>query len=831
MDKPEKPKAPAAETPPPDLRAAVKTSWQLPALALASALFLGGVVAAVIFKPKPDFTGLVADAARLVEKEQYRSALDLLNTRIRPYLDAGALPKEFAPQFHLLRARAIYLGQKEAGISLPVNHENIVAEYLDAEQGGGELEPRDEYFLGDTYIALGKLERAHNRLDRLPDDEHLRRGQLLKRMVEARLDDPVPDAVATLSLLGEFQKDTTLGPSDKAWALARQSDLLVRQGYADEAIAKLLRSMPALMDAGPAVLGQLYEILGRAYLDRAATAEAAKALDQAVRLLPETDARRGTALVMLARIEAGTRDGLEDARHKFAAVAEQYSGTPARLPALLGLAEAEAALGRHEEALHAYAELTSVMAEGVKHPDVGPAVVMRSLLDRYQDRAASGDEEVALRYAEQAERLYPAGATPPPEVFLAVADASRRVADALIPESAARPVDLRLLDPATRESARAHYVRAGEYYRKYAGAVIASDNEGYGRALWAAADSFDRAGDQDAAIPLFADYSTGFPGDPKQAEAAFRLAQAQQARGDLETAQRVYRSLIEGSFGPPGPFTDKSYVPLARSLLSDAEPENDEEARSLLGSVVSGKIGGAGSANYHDALIELAQLHYRDGEYPAAIERLTEAVERYPQDLLLDSLRYTLADSHRLEAASIKDALAQPMPDDQKRALEGSRDQHLHDAQGLFEKARDSLRSLDPRRATDLQKLQARNAAFYVADCAFELGQYDEAIRRYDAAREAYPRDPASLVALIQIVNCYMAQGDLKRAATANERARRFYAGLPEEAWNDPDLPMSRADWQRWLDSLAQLALPSGEAGPDMPKNTSASAPDGEEHR
>src|SRR5690606_24232915 len=95
-------------------------------------------------------------------------------------------------------------------------------------------------------------------------------------------------------------------------------------------------------------------------------------------------------------------------------------------------------------------------------------------------------------------------------------------------------------------------------------------------------------------------------------------------------------------------------------------------------------------------------------------------------------------------------------------------------------------------------------------DCAFDLGRFEAARRLYDAARERYPDDPASLVAMIQIVNAYLEEGDLARAATANERARRFYASLPDEAWDDPQLPIGREDWQRWLDSIAAL-MPAPE--------------------
>jgi tetratricopeptide (TPR) repeat protein len=101
--------------------------------------------------------------------------------------------------------------------------------------------------------------------------------------------------------------------------------------------------------------------------------------------------------------------------------------------------------------------------------------------------------------------------------------------------------------------------------------------------------------------------------------------------------------------------------------------------------------------------------------------------------------------------------------------------------------------------------MELRNSYFYLGDCAFDLGEYETAIHHYDAARERYPKDPASLVAMIQIVNAYLEMGDAKRAETANNRAKAFYASLPESVWSDPDLPMDKDDWQRWLDAMSRL--------------------------
>jgi tetratricopeptide (TPR) repeat protein len=98
-----------------------------------------------------------------------------------------------------------------------------------------------------------------------------------------------------------------------------------------------------------------------------------------------------------------------------------------------------------------------------------------------------------------------------------------------------------------------------------------------------------------------------------------------------------------------------------------------------------------------------------------------------------------------------------------------------------------------------------RNSFFFRGDCAFELADFEEAIRQYDAARERYPRDPASLVALTQVVSALIEKGELDKARVANEKARKFYESLPESAWDDPALPMGKREWERWLASQTRL--------------------------
>jgi len=254
-----------------------------------------------------------------------------------------------------------------------------------------------------------------------------------------------------------------------------------------------------------------------------------------------------------------------------------------------------------------------------------------------------------------------------------------------------------------------------------------------------------------------------------------------------------------------GPFGDAAFVPLAQCYLEDGDADNDSEVQPLLERVLRGDMGGAESANFRRALIELGKLHYRRGEYAEAIERLGEAVDRYPADRRIGELKFLLGDACRLSAESIDKTLGDALLDTERKALLETKSERLGRAIGLYAEARDAFASGDPRRRSPLDSLYLRNAYFYLGDCAYDLGDYTAAIRYYDTAREHYPTEPSSLVAMVQIVNAHVKQGDLERARTADERARRFFRSLPDEVWDDPNLPMKRQDWERWLDSSQRL--------------------------
>ena len=799
--------------------------WQLPLLVVAVTGLAAGVYKAATSRPKPDVTAPLSRAERLIADDKPVEAVDVLNGEVFPFVDAGTVGAGERKAYHVLVARAIYLGQQRLGVSLEENNESIVREYLEAEKLGEKLEARDAAFLADALISVGRVEEGRARADKLIEKDPGRRRQLYRRMIERSLAGPAPDVIRARDLLGSMLAEATLPPEDRAWGTARQAELMLAQGNAEGVVDWLVRALPRMGGTQDREVAELHVLLGRAYLEIGVQDEAVRSLARAGEMLSAGDPLRGELLALEAEGEMRLGNA-QEAREKFHEVTESYSASRTYLPALLGLGESEAILGRFEESLAAYEALVEALTRGETSGLVRADEVKTSLLRQHAvlmagtpDRGGAPDPEFALRFASEAERLYPVNEVPA-EVLDAIARSHRLMAEDLLPKREDSPdpaMEVAAMDPVTRDQARTHLRRAG-FYAKLHTSRVSGDAQAYADSLWRAADAFDLAGDRDEAVSALLEFTESFPSDGRHAEARFRLGIAYQARGEYDRAADVFRSLIADralrDVGVRvGPYADASHVPLAQCLLLDANAENDAEAESILEEVVEGSIVGTRSGVYADALSELAGQYERTGRWPRAIERFVEALERYPEDPRADLWRFRLADSCRRDAERIRGVLKGAMPDADRVELEQTRRERLGEALAQFERSVAGIGSKEPRRRRALESLYLRNAMFYMGDCAFDLGDYDEAVRLYEIAKERYPNDPASLVAMVQVVNAYVERGDFERARTANERARRFYESLPESVWDDPNLPMTRRDWERWLEASARLYALEEERG------------------
>lgn len=843
-------------TPAPSLR----ETWQVPALVLAGGLLVGGVAMAFLTKPKPNYDGLFTRSEAFVGEEKYAEAIDALTKDVGPFAQKGQLSAKQLQKYHVMLGRSLAMGQRGLGIDREENNRGVVAQFTQAEKVGASLEPYDIKLMADSLVSLGRTSEAITRADQIKDTKPELRVEVYRRVVELAIakgaaiaksslaghggghgadGQEVPKALGSqaakptskpdahgaahadadvlgfdvaLELIGRLTADASLPRADRVWAALRQAEILLEEGHPEQAERRLQQTMLRMDELEPRESAEMLILLARAYAERGDFGAAERQLETAAGRLERNDAMMGEVLLAQARVNDAQGDATR-ALEGYRAVTSRFPSSSGILTAMFGLARVEAQEGNDEDAFKNYdALLERLRADGPTRM-VNSEVLTETLLSHFKDRYDAGEIERALRYAGLAESLAgPDGANA--EVLMALARVNQSMGEAALAAAGMgsaeqTPMTLAHADPATAAVAREHFTRAGQQYRQHAQRVVVEDTGAYGDSLWASSKMFDRAGDLAEAIVVLKLFVQGFPNDTRLSEAKFRLGEAYFASGDLPSAQRLYRELIENRQGVSGSgaYADMSIVPLARTLIADSDPKNDDEGEQWLIRAVSGEYGGPGTPNYRMGLDELARLYYRTGRHVEAIARLSELVERYgatEDDAPMRMARYRLADARRQYAVNTKVRLTKDkMPDAERQRLSVGRESSLRTALAEFERVRRDFEVL--KRRTPLEDTCLRNTYFYLGECAFELDEYEDAIRFYAAAKERYPRDPASLVAMVQIVGAYQAMGELEKARTANARARAFFESLPDDVWNDPTLPMGREAWQRWLDATLQL--------------------------
>lgn len=786
--------------------------WQVPTLGISVAALVIGLAFTALHRPTPDYATLMAGAERRIEARRYAEALDVLNDKLGPLLDRSSFTPEHRRRFHTLRARALALGQAELAVRQEANDRNIVSEYREAERQGAALSAQDAFFLGLAYLGMGQIEPALTRADAMPATERPKRHELY-RMAITLPDVHTPGGrEQIIDYVTRFVSDPTLGINDRAWAELNRARVLAATGDYAGVADRLLRSYPQWAQAVPVRRAALSIELGTAQLELGDLEAARASLELGEKLADTQSTERGQAIVMLGRLDELAGNPM-DARDRYQRVLRELGWAKAAQPARLGLAEVYAAEGETDLALDLFQEAIAELHDNGPGGGVDAAVLENALLMQHAKQALTGHAAEALRYARLAEQVSDEERSP--ALVLALADANAAVADELIERAGGQDgghADRLLLDAATRDEVRMHLRSAGGYYALHAD-LVTLDEAAFERSTWRSAVCFDRAGDLDLAEQKLTTFVTAISESPMRAEARYRLGRIYQARSRHSAAEEAFRSLIEDANNADtgkgvGPFALKSYVPLAETLLADANPENDREAMALLERVLSGGLVGPTSEEYRTALVELGTLHYRTGEYVQAIERLRESLARYEGERLEQQIRFKLADSFRLEGERIGTTLTQAMPGSERRELQRMREERLRSAIEQFELARDGLEQIREPSAAEREAL--RNAYFFLGACAYDLEDYELAVKHYAAAHAKYSHDPAALVPLIQIVSARLQQGELALARAANERAQRLYQSFPDEVWDDSALPLTRDDWQRWFQASERLATVGG---------------------
>jgi tetratricopeptide (TPR) repeat protein len=817
--------------------------WHLPVLLLGLGLFALGVYVAVPGEEPPNYSRTLDSAGQYLKANNLSGAEKELK-KVQSAVEK--LPNALKGRYWQYWADLNYLQlrrRQPEPVDTPKSRQTrqkIVRYYNRAAKRGHSLRPVSLQRKAKTLVALDEQEKAlqivNERLAEAPAD---RRYPIIRAMIERqRRGESTGQSLAKLieafktHLSGESDDEARL--KQRLWIAGVQAERHIEADSPEKALDYLLRRIPRLKaKASNRQLAPLHVKLARAYQKLGELGDAERYYQLAQQHIDPSSPLNAKILVGLARtaLERGdTPKARREAQSLFSQVVENYpSKKPAYIKALIGAGDVEARLGNHSRAL-------GLFDRGVKRlvKQTGPDDSLRQqAIDRIRSHIKTAKDQqdygLALDLLRTFKSLHRREGELPAELLLDFATTHERIAEqrkafasgetqgeTAAPPDASDATTAKARRLANQDAA-IHFGKAGEFYRRHAKQVTVTNNARHGKSLWTAARSFDKAQRWDDAIKTYTHYIETRPDDPRRLEAINHLGRALLADGQYQPAVDRFQTLLKEH--PKSPQAHASLVPIARAYMG---LDKRQRAAEALRRVVNDHPAiRPGSDTYRQALVELGKLYYRmgdqDGEkYVQAIETLNEAVTRYGDGPKGPSLRFLLADSYRRSVDVLSEKLKGELSQRKRLALQQEREDRLKQAQIFYDKVINQLEARPAESLSALEELYHRNAYFYQADCAFDRKQYELAIDLYKDAEQKWEDEPASLVALVQIVNAHCELGNYQEAGVYNSLALERLKQMPDEAFNQPGLPMSREHWEDWLRWTSERDLFSGpQQGPD----------------
>lgn len=781
--------------------------WQWPLLLISLGLFAYAAWLFIDPKPAPTVDDRITAGRKLLEQDRPEAAIDHLRKLL-----AEKAPAEQEAQIYLLLAESTAAAQKQQKANVPGNHALIIDYTKKAMARGVKADLPMHRRLAESYEALGRSKEALDHYRQAISLDADRALPLQRKIIDLQL--AAGDIAAAEHGLAAYLKDQRLSDSEKAWALGERSQLLADAGNFNE--ARDLLDQALRMSDEPLVRGQIHYRLGYCAWKLGEPKDAERLLRVARDQLKAQHPCDADAAVLLGRI-LQDRGEHREAMSFFQDVLVSHPDAAVAPLARLGRGVCRIESGDDLPGLQDLQDLVREIGAKPSREKHKPDAI-RGLQDASRAMTKRGNYQGAMEAMAMEQTLQP---KPEAEFFARLAEIYEKRASQVeqtVPAATEQAEKVR-----REQQSREMLTRAGDAAIAHGRALTMSDDQGHGRALWKGIDLYDRAGNLAHAIGALELFIAERPDDPLASEALLRLGRAYQAAGQFDKAVAAFQ---RNQFRYPQSLAaSKSGVPLAQALIAQG-PQSYAKAEAALQRTLESQVITPEAEEFRNALFELAQLYYRTSRYEQAVARLEEIMQRYPKEPRAGQIQFLMADSYRKSAGLLKDRVrpAAPLAASATASADGdaapanvasqlaaqaqaaaARRERLKRAGELYDRVIEHFRAAPPTR--DLDKLYVKLSHFYRADCLYDNGSYEEAIRLYDAAALRYQDDPASLAAYVQIVNAYCALGKFDQAKAANERAKWLLRRMPADAFKDDAFAMPRQYWDDWLRWTASAGM------------------------
>ncbi len=668
------------------------------------------------------------------------------------------------------------------------------------------LEPATALLLGRSLCLGGRVAESlpilEQALEELPD----RATEIHKLLSTAYRHAPEPDLHKAMEHTAEFLADPELSVSDRETGLLDQAQLQWELGdFA--ACAKALDRIPAdafIRPEAELLRGQIDLRAAREaknQLNQQSTAEDRQAVkkryDDTMKTLrkaqddPLADRaiRQSMYLIGVCLLETGDVRG---AVAQFERTRDLYRDSPEGIAAGLQVADLLLEAQRDEQALTALRRMLAVIPETPEfsNPWIPPAEFRGRVLADYQHFVDAAQYENAVGLTETMFPLFPRT-----QCVRLAAETYRSWARSLLhaAESLPHPQADEM-----RARGRAQYRKAGQVFGQLAELEFTTRN--YPDDVWQSAESY-LAGHRFTQAVAALDEYLKYELRRRRPLALVNLGEALLALGRIDDALLALGECIE--FYPDDAASFQARLWAARAT---AEKGDVAAAEALLRENLNGELLTPDSKEWRDSLFALGKLLAAAGRHGEAIERLEEAVARYPDSRQAIEARYLIAECCQQAAKVPQEKATTDTVETARIAHLKQAQQHLETAISYYEQTQEVLnRRQEQTELSPLEKLLLRNSYFAAGACLVELGRDDEAIRAYSTATNRYQHDPEVLEAFTQIATCYRRLNKPREARGTIQQAKAVLDRIDPNASFAEATIYSRREWKELLDWMGKL--------------------------
>jgi tetratricopeptide (TPR) repeat protein len=752
--------------------------WQAP-------VFLVGVTALLVawaMRPpaRPDVQRQLEEDLTIVRRELAQSDGDLLTAvaKAQHALDLAETVQQRLGEVHLLLGTA-HLRQGERAES-PLNDEyyRLARQHLDqAEQYGvpEEEQGRLQFRLGKiAFILKDEPEKVVQRLAagvEQADDPAEGWGLL----AQAYLNMNPPNFKEALKANERLRQSPQVDERFLAPAKLQAGELLLRTGSPREA-RKVLEKISD--DAPAEVLLQARLLRARTYQDEGKWKEAAELWRAILDDRRTTPPEPGKILYNLGVCYRGLEESAEAAR-VWEECLRRGKGDEAPASAL---ALADLRLSYADKGPERALDLLGRGVERIQKPEdwKNSLVDLAHAREVFEHTAQAFREANRFDLAVQLTTLYTRLAVPGRALVLRAELCTESAKTHMELAQAAADLQVR-----QKEESQAHELlrQAGAAHAE--AAEQSGEPAAHGDHLWLAAGSYLQGEDHPHAAPLLERFLQMFPRSEHQGEGWYLLAQCYRNLNHEEDARKAYLKCVEF----PTPFAYRAQYHLALAAIKAGQTDDAEQI--LVRNLTDMMKTDTDLEAQEKSLFTLGGILYQHGEFRRAVQHLEEALGKFPLNPEATRARLQMADSYRQLAnqKSINENLGSQKIS--QKTLEHFQKEHqrwLQQASEAFQELAAFLQTPEARGHLSLEEQSL--VLFFGAECLFNLGQYDRALRQYETLITTYRGREPGIWGLSGTVQVYAALNEPGKVRERLDEIQKNLNWLPES---------KRGEWMDYL--------------------------------